>query len=412
MTNSSPPTAPHDPYAALRVANYRRFFIGHVLSVFGFQMQTTVVGFDLYERTKDEFILGLVGLVQFLPVLCFVLITGHVADRFNRKVIVMLAACLIAASSLGLAAVSYFDADYRWMFLCVALTGTARAFLQPAKGSLVPQIVSAEQFPNAVTWNTSGFHFSAALGPAAGGLLVAVTKTPALVYLLDVFAALSLVVALSFVKVQTVQTSSSNSISWRDLMGGLRFLGQQQVVLSAILLDMFAVLLGGATTLLPVFAKEILHVGPLGLGWMRAAPAIGALLMGLSLAHLPPIERAGRTLLWSVVGFGVTTIVFGRTTSYPVALAMLFLGGAFDNISVVIRHTLVQRLTPDELRGRVSAVNGLFIGASNELGGFESGLVAKYFGTVTSIVSGGVGTLIVVALTSQFAPKLRRFGRL
>lgn len=411
MTTSTPPAAPHDPYAALRIPNYRRFFVGHVLSVFGFQMQTVVIGFDLYERTRDNLVMGLIGLTQFLPVLFFALIAGQVADRFNRKFIVMIAACVIAASSLGLAAISHSGADYRWMFACVALTGIARAFLQPAKGSLVPQIVPTEHFPNAVTWNTSGFHFSAALGPAAGGFLVAMTKQPALVYLLDAFAAMSLVAALSFVRVEVV-SPPKGSVTWRDFLGGLRFLGQQQVVLSAILLDMFAVLLGGATALLPAFAKEILDVGAFELGWMRAAPAIGALIMGLALAHMPPIERAGRALLWSVVGFGVTTIIFGLTQSFAVALAMLFLGGAFDNISVVIRHTLVQRLTPDELRGRVSAVNGLFIGASNELGSFESGLVAHYLGTVGSIVSGGYGTLLVVGLTALFAPKLRKFKRL
>lgn len=411
MSTPEPPIVPHDPYAAIRVPDYRKFFIGHVVSVFGFQMQTAVLGIDLYQRTHDELVLGLVGLVQFLPVLCFALIAGQIADRCNRRYIVMMSAGVIALSSLGLAAISYWEADYRWMFVCIALTGTARAFVQPAKGSLVPLIVPPEVFPNAVTWNTSGFHFAAALGPAAGGFALVQLGQPWAIYLIDAVAALCLVIALTSIRHQREQVVTG-SVSWNEFIGGLRFLWNKEVVLSAILLDMFAVLLGGATTLLPVYATEILNVGPVGFGWMRAAPAIGALAMGIALAHLPPIERAGRTLLWSVVGFGVTTIVFGLTDSFAVALAMLLIGGAFDNISVVIRHTLVQRLTPDELRGRVSAINGIFIGASNELGGFESGIVAKYFGAVVSVVSGGIGTLLVVGITSQLAPKLRRFGRL
>ena len=408
--DSSEP-ARHDPYAALRVSNYRRFFIGHVLSVFGFQMQSVAVGWELYLRTDSKLILGLVGLIQFLPVLCLALVAGHVADRFNRKHIVMLSAGVISLSALGLAAISHTQADYRWMFLCLLLTGAARAFLQPAKASLVPLIVPAAQFPNAITWNTSGFHFSAALGPAVGGFLVAWTDWPALVYLLDAVAALSLVTALYFVKSEPMPPSTG-SLALRDMLAGARYLKSQQVVFAAILLDMFAVLLGGATTLLPVFAKDILHADATGLGWMRAAPAVGALMMGLTLAHLPPIQRAGRALLWSVVGFGLTTIVFGLSQWVELSLVMLFLGGAFDNISVVIRHTLVQRLTPDELRGRVSAVNGLFIGASNELGGFESGVVAEYLGPVVSVVSGGIGTLLVVAAMAVRAPQLRAFGRL
>lgn len=409
-----PPEVPHDPYSAFRIPSYRAFFLGNVTSVFGVQMQSTAVGWELYQRTNSKLVLGFVGLVQFLPVLCLALVTGHVADRFNRQTIVRITASLIACSSLGLAAISHWKLDYRWMYLCLLITGACKAFQQPAKTSLVPNIVPAEEFSNAVTWNTTGFHLACILGPAAGGAFLAWHDQPSLVYLLDFACAMVFVGAISVVKQHPqalLSTGASNRATLQDLLAGFKFLWQRQTILAAIALDMFAVLLGGATALLPVFADDILKCGASGLGIMRLAPAAGACLMGLAIAHIPKFEHSGRVLLWSVVGFGFATIGFGLATSMWVATLMLFLTGVFDNVSVVIRHTLVQRLTPNELRGRVSSVNSLFIGASNELGGFESGLVAEFFGPVTAVVSGGIGTLGVVAFTAVFAPQLRDYKK-
>jgi MFS family permease len=276
----------------------------------------------------------------------------------------------------------------------------------------LPQIVPRERFSNAVAWNTGAFHMASALGPALAGLLIALYGSPIIIYLLDAVAAGGFFALLAFIQSRPVATTSSES-SPKELAAGLAFLRRSPVILGAITLDMFAVLLGGAITLLPVYAsKEILNVGPTGYGWMRAAPAVGALAMSILLAHRPPLERAGRALLWSVAGFGVATIVFGLSRSFWLSLVTLLVTGALDNISVVVRHTLVQVLTPDELRGRVSAVNGLFIGASNELGGFESGLVAELFNPTISVVSGGIGTLLVVATVAVVSPPLRRYGRL
>lgn len=412
--NKEPTPAPHDPYAAFRIPNYRAFFLGHVISIFGFQMQTTAVGWELYQRTGSKLELGLVGLIQFLPVLCLALVTGHVADRFNRQVVVMITAAVIACSSLGLAGISYFELDHRLVFACLLLTGAARAFLQPAKASLVPNIVPAAEFPNAVTWNTTGFHLACILGPGVGGAFLAWHDAPELIYLFDFACAMTFVIALCFVRQhshanQGLENSSSPTL--RDLLAGFSFLKRRQIILAAITLDMFAVLFGGATTLLPVFATDILHSGAFGLGVMRLAPAFGACLTGLVIAYLPRFEHSGKVLLWSVIGFGLATIGFGLTDSLWIATLMLFLTGVFDNVSVVIRHTLVQRLTPNELRGRVSAVNSLFIGASNELGGFESGVVAEIYGPVASVVSGGIGTLLVVIFTAGLAPQLRKYRK-
>ncbi|MGE3778789.1 MAG: MFS transporter, partial [Pirellulaceae bacterium] len=375
----------------------------------GMQMQTVAVGWEVFERTGDELALGWVGLVQFLPVILLTIVAGHVADQFSRRHVMMGAMLLFAAASLGLTAISWWGADYRWMYACLALTGTARAFQQPAKASFLPQLVPRHAFTNAVTWNTGGFHLASVMGPAAGGLLIAWFRHAALVYVLDAASACCFLACLLRIRVRPAPPTPRR-VSLEHLVAGMQFVWRSPVILAAITLDMFAVLLGGATTLLPVYAKEILGVGPEGLGWMRTAPALGALAMAIVLAHLPPRRHAGRTLLLAVAGFGVATILFGLSRSFAFSLAMLLLLGALDNISVVIRHTLVQLHTPDELRGRVSAVNSLFIGASNELGGFESGVVARLFTPTISVVSGGLGTLLVVSAVAWRWPQLRWYG--
>lgn len=402
----------HDAYAALRVPSFRFYLTGNLIAGLGMQMQTVAVGWEVYVRSGSKWALGLVGLVQFVPVVALALFAGQLADTFSRKRIVLLSVLLFAGASFGLAWISASGADYRLMYVCLLLTGIARAFQQPAKASLLPQLVPLEHFSNAVTWSTGGFHLASVAGPAVGGLLIGWLGSARWVYVIDAGTALCFAACLLLVRLRPVEREKKRGVSLSELLAGLGFLRRNQIILGAILLDMFAVLFGGAVMLLPVYAEDILQVGAMGLGWMRTAPAIGALSMALVLAHRRPFAKAGRALLLAVAGFGFATIVFGLSRNYWLSLSMLFLTGALDNISVVIRQTLVQVLTPDHVRGRVSAINGLFIGASNELGGFESGAVAAVFTPTVSVVSGGLGTIAIVATMAVGFPRLRRYGRL
>ncbi|MDA0658355.1 MAG: MFS transporter [Planctomycetota bacterium] len=402
----------HDAYAALKIPAYRAYFIANLIAILGMQMQTTAVGWDIYERTDSKLALGYVGLVQFLPSVLLTLVTGQVADRVPRRLVLACSVLTIAIASAGLAWISYRQLDDRLIFVCLFAIGVARSFVIPAKAALLPQLLPLKLFSNAVTWNSSSFHLASVLGPAIGGFLISYWGGATRIYVLDVYAALYFVFMICTIRLPPAEPRAPSASPLQELVAGINFVRKNQIILGSISLDMFAVLLGGATTLLPVYAEDILKTGPVGLGWMRAAPAIGALLMAIVLAHRPPMARAGQALLWSIVGFGVATIIFGLSRNYFLSLSMLFLTGAFDNVSVVIRHTLVQTLTPNAIRGRVSAVNGLFIGASNELGGYESGLVAHFFGTVASVVSGGVGTILIVMAAAATLPRLRDYGRL
>lgn len=402
---------PHDPYAALRFWNFRLYMAGNALAIFGTQMQTAAVQWEVFERTHSKLMLGLIGLVQFLPMIALTLPAGHQADRAHRKAIVMLAMLSLAVCSLFLAWVSSTGGPVSWMFGALLMSGVARAFLQPAKAALLPHIVPRQVFSNAVTWNMSGFQVAAIIGPAACGQLIGYFKLAWPVYLVDACSTFTFFLFLAMIRVPRHAVTATAATA-DALLAGFRFVSRNKIILAAITLDMFAVLLGGAVALLPVYADDILFVGPVGFGWLRTAPAVGALVFSFVLAHRPPIEQSGKTLLWTVVGFGIATIVFGVSRSYWLSLTMLFLTGAFDIVSVIIRHTLVQLLTPDEMRGRVSAINSVFIGASNELGSFESGLVAEVFTPVVSVVSGGVGTLLVVAGVAWLWPELRRYGKL
>lgn len=401
----------HDPYGALRLRDFRLYLAGNVIVTLGMQMQTVAVGWEIYERTRSNLALGLVGLVQFVPVILLVLVVGQIADRWSRRHIIMGAMVLFALASAGLAWISLHGLDYRLMYVCLFISGVARAFQHPAKASFLPQLVPKGWFSNAVTWSTGGFHLASVAGPALSGQLIGLLNSATFIYVLDSASALCFFLFLLMIRTRQAPVAP-RKISVQELAAGLGFVHRNKLILAAITLDMFAVLLGGATTLLPVYAKDILQVSPVGLGWLRTAPALGALTMAFVLAHFPPRDHAGRALLLSVAGFGIATIVFGVSQNYWLSLAMLFLTGAMDNISVVVRHTLVQLETPDELRGRVSAVNSLFIGASNELGGFESGFVAQLFGPAISVVSGGIGTLLVVALVTLRWPQLRRYAQL
>jgi MFS family permease len=371
------------------------------------QMVTFAIAWELWLRTDSAFALGLVGLVQVVPIILLSLPGGHVADQYNRKKVIAITQVLLAACSLGLAMLSFFQGSLPLIYLCLLGIGISRAFNDPAVSTLLPATVPPNLFTTAATWSSSTSQLASIAGPALAGLLATFLKRLTVVYALDALSALTFLVLVSQIKGRPLALAAK-AATLESLREGLQFIRRERVILAAITLDMFAVLLGGAVTLLPIYATDILKVGPQGLGLMRAAPSIGALLMALLLAHRPPLQRAGRSLLLAVTGFGVATIVFGLSKSFWLSIAMLTVVGGLDNISVVIRRSLILTRTPDELRGRISAVNSIFIGASNELGGFESGLTAGLFGPILSVVGGGIGTLLVVLSVAGIWPEMRR----
>ncbi|MBC1215251.1 MFS transporter [Trichormus variabilis ARAD] len=412
--NSPPPSAEanqHDPFAALRFRDYRLFTLGRVLLSVGSQMQTVAIGWELYERTNSAMVLGGVGLAQVLPMIALTLVAGDIADRRSRKLTILLSVMLLALCSLGLAILSYTRGAVFLIYGCLALIGVGRAFLKPASDAIMWQLIPVNAFTNAATWNSSSFQLASVAGPALGGLGIAVLGSATGVYILAAIAGFLCFFFMAAIKEKKVERVTE-PISLQALAAGAKFIWENQLILAAITLDMFAVLLGGAVALLPVFAKDILQVGPVELGYLQAAPSIGALIMAVTLAYLPPLRKAGTALLWSVIGFGVVTIIFGLSRWFWLSLIMLTLSGALDTISVVIRHTLVQIRTPDQLRGRVAAINSVFISASNELGGFESGLTAALFGPVLSVVGGGIGTILVVVATAAIWPGIVKLGSL
>ncbi|MDB9308023.1 MFS transporter [Aphanizomenon sp. CS-733/32] len=410
-THHNSKAAQHDPLAAMRFRDYRLFTIGRVVLFTGGQMQTVALGWELYERTNSAMALGGIGLAQVLPMIALTLITGHVADKSDRQKITLLAMLLLMFCSLTLAAISYYQGAVFLIYACLLLTGVARAFLKPAGDALMWQLIPMSAFTNAATWNSSSFQLASVIGPALGGFSIALFRSATGVYILSAIAALSCFFLTAAIKPQKTNFKKE-PISLKSLAAGAEFVWNNQLILAAITLDLFAVLLGGAVALLPVFAKDILHAGPVELGYLQAAPSIGALIMAALLVYLPPIRKAGTALLWSVVGFGIVTIIFGLSRWVWLSLLMLAFSGALDSISVVIRHTLVQIRTPDHLRGRVAAINSVFISASNELGGFESGLTAALFGPVFSVVGGGIGTILVVVTTAMIWPEIRKLGAL
>lgn len=403
------PTRP-DPLASLRRPGFRLYLAGSLVSNAGNQMRTVAVGWEVYQRTQTPLSLGLIGLVLALPVLLLALPAGAAADRYPRKRLIQGAQVGLALSGLGLAWVSLTDGPIPLTYAFLLGTGVFRAVGWPASQAIVTGLVPAPVFANAAMWRSVAFQLSATLGPLAGGALLALYG-PGLVYVLDAASSLVLFGCLLFV-VPTPQARGVEKRSWASLIEGARFVRRQPVILSTITLDMVAVLFGGAVALLPVYATDVLGVGATGFGWMRAMPSLGAIAMGLALALLPPMRRAGRALLVAVAAFGLATIVFGLSTSYPLSLAALFCIGAADNVSVVIRSTVLQLLTPDAMRGRVAAVNAVFIGTSNEIGELESGVVASLIGSVATVALGGVLTLATVGAAAAIWPSLRRLGRL
>ncbi|MCA0456808.1 MAG: MFS transporter [Chloroflexi bacterium] len=402
----------HDTYAALRLPDFRLLIGGRLIAQVGEMMVSVAVSWELYERTSNAFLLGMVGLVQVLPVLLFSLPAGYIVDRYNRKNITLITQVILILCSLLLAFLSITKAPLVAIFVVLAIIGTARAFNNPAEGALTPLVVPEKLYHNAVTWSSSTWQAAAIFGPAVGGFIIALSNAAAAVYVINAISGMALVTALLLIRPRQQSYVSQDETPVQALKAGLRFLRNNRIILSAISLDMFAVLLGGATYLLPVFTKDILHVDATGLGLLRAAPSVGALGMALFVARRPPFQKAGATLLWAVAGFGVATIIFGLSTSFWLSLVMMVIMGALDNISVVIRHTLSLVFTPDDMRGRVGAVNSMFIGASNELGGFESGVAAALLGPVGAVVFGGLGTIAVVGAIAAYAPELRRMGQI
>ena len=398
-----------DSRAAFRYGGFRRYLLARMLTTLSSEMQSVAVGWQIYSISHRPLDLGLAGLAQFLPAVCLFLWAGHVSDRIARKRILL--ACVLsfsACSALLLAFTVRQISSVYPIYAVLLLNGAVRAFNAPAAQSFLPLILPRSVFANAVTWNSSAFQVSTIAGPMIGGILYGIAGSPSIVYALAMCAYLAGALALSRVQPAASEPSDPAVL----VLAGLRYIWRNKLVLGALSLDLFAVLLGGAVALLPVYAREILKVGASGLGLLRSAPGIGAVLTSLLITHWPLRRKAGYAMFWCVFAFGVFTVVFGVSHNLALSLSMLLLLGAADTISVIVRSTMIQLTTPDSMRGRVSAVNMVFIGASNEVGQFESGLTAHWFGTVAAVVLGGVGTIVIVGVWAWLFPSLRTLDRL
>lgn len=417
------------PYDVLRNADFVRYLIGRFVASLGQQMLVVAIDWELYERTHSALPLAFVGLSLMIPMILCTLPAGHLADTYSRKTIILVSTLLLTLASMGLALSSALKAPVGWIYVCLVVIGTARTFLWPASAAFVTSLVSRHQLARAVTFTSGTFQISSVVGPAACGLVIVLAHHTAwAVYAINALASL-ICFGLVWQIRHVHKIKKPEPMTTRSLVEGFRFVFDNKIILGTLTLDMFAVLLGGAVTLLPIYAKDIFQTGPSGLGWLRDAMPVGAVIMAVIIAHRPPLQKAGRTMLWCVAIFGACTIGMGMIIIptmpwFWLALTLLAVAGAVDQVSVVVRQTLVQILTPDEKRGRVSAVNSLFIGTSNELGGFRSGFVAYLFstptflgnanatGAIVSVVSGGIGTILVVIAVAWIWPEIRKFGRL
>jgi MFS family permease len=413
-----------DPRLAGRVAfthpNFVAYSLARFFIVLSLEMQSVAVGWQVYEVTKRPLDLGYVGLAQFAPGFVLFLFAGHAADLFDRRRLLMACYAGYGLCSALLLAISWrAPLSVHLIYGVLVLVGVCRSFSFPVSRAILPHLVPEEHFANAVAWNASSFQIATIAGPAAGGIAYALFHGPKAVYALSL--SVSILSIMMTLRIHPLPASAVEStevvaekatISLRTVLAGFRFIFAKKLILGSISLDMFAVLLGGAVALLPVFAREILHTGPWGLGLLRSAPGVGAALTAIAVAHYPIRRHAGLTMLSCVAAFGVFTIAFGISHSLILSLIALFLTGAADMVSVIIRATLIQVATPDEMRGRVNAVDMLFIGVSNELGEFESGLTAQWFGTVPAVIVGGVGTLAVIAVWAWLFPELRKADEL
>jgi MFS family permease len=386
---------PHDPYASLRFPEYRAFLAAMAAVFVATQVQSAVLGWQVYELTGDPLALGLVGLAEALPFLALTLVGGWAADRLDRRLLSLASLAAVGASGAWLLVVSLGTPRSALpLYGAQALAGVGRAFFRPGSSALGSELVPRDHYQNAATWRSSTFHTAMVLGPAVGGVLIA-AGGPRLAYAVVVgLSALGLALMAAIAPRPRPVAAASGLVE--GLADGIRFVFAQPILLGAMSLDLFAVLFGGASALLPVFARDVLGVGEVGFGFLRAAPAVGSVAISLVLARLGHFRRAGRALLWCVAAFGVTWMAFALSRSYALSILLLAAGGALDGVSVILRGTLVQLWTPQEKMGRVAAVNSFFIGSSNELGAFESGLAARLLGVVPSVVAGGAMTLATV----------------
>jgi MFS family permease len=447
MPAESPASPAHDPYAALRIRPYRAYLGGNFLAMIGRQAVITVALWQVYEWTHSLAAVGFVGFVNVLPLLVFSLPAGALTDRHDRKGLIALGTAALAILNLALAALAYWDdaiPDLAWLragnaflhslalvferhsdpaslhfehpalpifFLVLLAHASARILMWPARSSISPLLVPPVVLSNAITWSTSTFEIATISGPLLGGLALAKLGTGT-VYAAGAVLEGSFLGLLRRVTYFHPPAKIVLKRTWREALAGAEFIWRKKVILAASSLDLFAVLLGGVIAVLPVYADKILHVGPAGFGALRAAPSLGAVSMAMWVAHRPPLARPGRALLWSVAGFGAAIIVFGVSSWFWLSIAALFLTGAFDNISVVVRQSLVQLLTPDALRGRVTAVNQIFVGSSNEIGALRAGLMSALVGPVAAVVWGGLGTIAVTAAIGRAVPALRQLPAL
>ena len=394
----------HDPYAAFRSRDFPLLLGANFLATLGMQMLSVAVSWDLWLQTRSAIVLGNVGFVQVAPFLLFALFAGHAADRYDRRRVMLVTQALLLAASVLLA---FGPRSVALIYSCLFLLQMARAFQNPARQAMVPEIVSLDVLSNAIAWQSSTFEISSISGPAVAGILIAAVGSGA-VYMVQLACAALSLVGIWLLRYRSTGESKA-APDRRSLLEGIRYVMHNRLVLAAISLDLFAVLFGGATALLPIYAVDILHAGARGLGWLRAASSIGAIGMAFLQAHSRPIHKAGHTLLWAVAGFGAATVAFGFSRSFWLSMATMVIVGGLDNISVVLRQTLVQKKTPDEVRGRVLAVNNIFISCSNQIGAAESGWTAAWFGAVPSVVGGGIATMLIVAGFAVSSVQLRRW---
>ena len=410
-SNSSSEDSPSSPQAsAFRHRGFLFYWLSRLLVTFATQIISVAVGWQVYDLTRNPFDLGIVGLVQFLPSLLLVLVTGAVADRYNRRAIMAICLGLEAVICAGLVIFTWSGTREVWpIFALLAVFGVGRAFMGPALQSLLPNLVPPQDLSNAIAWNSSSWQIATITGPVAGGILYGLSEYAAYGMALFLMAVSAVLVGLI---PKPVQRISEQAKSLEALFAGFRYVWSEKIVLGAISLDLFAVLLGGAMALLPVYARDILHAGPWGLGLLRASPGVGALLVAGWLTRNAIRDHAGLIMFIFVAGFGIFTSIFGASTLIWLSVIALALAGACDMISVYVRETLIQLWTPDDVRGRVNAVNMVFVGASNELGEFRAGISAALFGAVPAVVFGGIGTIAVALLWAIWFPQLRKVRRL
>jgi len=402
---------PNDPYVSLKNPEFRLFAIARLLMTIATEMQGVIVGWQILQYTKNPLYFGLIALTEAIPFILTALFAGHVADIIQRKKIIVIATVILSVFTFILFIFtlngSYFLHTYGILpiYIVIFFTGIGRAFIAPSFFAFLSQIVPREQYPNATTWNSTAWQVGAIAGPALGGILCVIGVD--LGYATDFILMLISLGLFAFIKSRPIPEKLHKEDLFTSLSQGIKFVFKNQAIVGALSLDLFAVLFGGAVTLLPLFATTILHANSIGYSMLRAAPSVGAVLMAWLMVHRPPFRNAGRNMLLAVAGFGICMILFARSTNLYLSIFLLALSGAFDSISVIIRATILQMMTPDEMRGRVSSVNNIFLGSSNEIGGFESGLVARLMGLVPSVIFGGSMTILVVAFTSLKAKTLR-----